>query len=77
MDVLCVMSAVEEHFLSPKWAEPVVTILAARHHASLPDKWKWAKRWDVDNWQTASSDSSGYPPVTQVATALIMRKFKT
>ncbi len=30
-----------------KWAEPTATILAARHHASLPDKRKWAKSWDV------------------------------
>ncbi len=50
--------------------------------ASLPDNRKWAKRRDVElvaettPTKHNSGDSSGNPPVTQVATPLIMQNFK-
>ncbi len=82
MDVVSVTSPIDfwSGFLKLK-----VGGVGRRHlsSASLQDNRKWAKRREVGGagcWNLSyladSGDSSGNPPVTQVAMPLIMQNFK-
>ncbi len=82
MDVVSVTSPVGfwRVFWSSKWAETAITILAARHSQIIKSGQK-GRMWvelDAETTPTKcnSGDSSGNPPVTQVATPLIMQNFK-
>ncbi len=59
---------------------PAVAILAARHSRIIENGQKGGRRVELVAETTPakrdSGDSSGNPPVTQVATPLIMQNFK-
>ncbi len=82
MDVLSVTSPVGfwRAFLSSKWVETAVAILAARHSRIIESGQKggvWVELVaEITPTKRDSGDSSSNPPVTHVVTPLIMQNFK-